>query len=239
MEQGSSSIDRDDSDDESDAPDLILVDGGNGAGDTDADGASASASAFAPASAPDLPPVPVTILAGFLGSGKTTLVRHILSSPDHGYRIAVIENEFGGGDDGGGDAERAGLSVETLIARDGLTGSSLTDLIELANGCVCCTVKGSMVTALEELLTRRSDLDYIIIEASGMADPGPVASVFWLDGELGSRIRLDGVVVCVDAANIVRQLGETSAKSGGGEEAARQIAWKFFQRDGVTACANH
>jgi len=140
-----------------------------------------------------------------------------------------------------------------MIAKDGTNNndnstniterSNLADFIELSNGCVCCTVKDSLVTTLESLLEKRSDLDYVVIEASGMADPGPVASIFWLDEELGSRIRLDGIVTCVDAFNILGQLESTSsvtssAKSGeddekvsvekfteGGDEAARQIAF--------------
>ena len=100
-----------------------------------------------------LPPCPVTILSGFLGSGKTTLIQYILRSPDHGKRIAVIENEFG-----------QGLDVESLIARDGASNQSLQDLIELPNGCMCCTVKDSLVTTLEALVSRRADLDYILIE---------------------------------------------------------------------------
>jgi G3E family GTPase len=180
-----------------------------------------------------LPPCPVTILSGFLGSGKTTLIQYILKSPDHGKRIAVIENEFGDG-----------LSVESLIARDGINDytednqegggtsstttttttttrtrkSALQDLIELPNGCICCTVKDSLVATLERLITKRKDLDYILIEASGMANPGPIASVFWLDDELQSRIRLDGIVTLVDACHIHQQLEETY-------EASQQVAY--------------
>jgi len=152
---------------------------------------------------------PVTILSGFLGSGKTTLIQHILKSPDHGKRIAVIENEFG-----------EGLAIESLIARDGIDpgSGSLQDLIELPNGCVCCTVKDSLVETLEILISKRSDLDYILIEASGMADPGPIASVFWLDDALESRLKLDGIVTLVDGRHILGQLEAT-------EEAARQIAY--------------
>mmetsp|Transcript_904 Transcript_904/g.1369 ORF Transcript_904/g.1369 Transcript_904/m.1369 type:complete len:419 (-) Transcript_904:140-1396(-) len=156
----------------------------------------------------DLPPCAVTILAGFLGSGKTTLIQYILRSPDHGKRIAVIENEFGGGNDG--------LSVESMIASDG--NQSLTDLIELPNGCVCCTVKDDLVTTLESLLKKRQDLDHILIESSGMANPGPIASIFWLDDALESRLRLDGIVTLVDASNILQSLQET-------DEAAQQIAY--------------
>ena len=173
-----------------------------------------------------LPPCPVTILSGFLGAGKTTLIQYILRSPDHGKRIAVIENEFGGGgdnggnDDGGGDVvsngQKEGIAVESMIARDG--AQNLTDLIELPNGCVCCTVKDNLVLTLEKLLTKRKDLDYILIEASGMANPGPIAALFWLDDALESRLRLDGVVTIVDGKNLLQQLVET-------EEAAQQIAY--------------
>ena len=155
-----------------------------------------------------LPPCPVTILSGFLGAGKTTLIQYILQSPNHGKRIAVIENEFGDG-----------LDVESLIARDGSDeAGNLQDLIELPNGCICCTVKDSLVATLENLIDKRNDLDYILIEASGMANPGPIASVFWLDDALESRLRLDGIVTLVDAHHIERQVNET-------EEASQQIAY--------------
>lgn len=159
-------------------------------------------------SLPPPPPCPVTILSGFLGSGKTTLIQYILKSPDHGKRIAVIENEYG-----------EGLAVESLIARDGVgENSSLQDLIELPNGCICCTVKDDLVTTLENLLEKRKDLDYILIEASGMANPGPIASIFWLDDALESRIQLDGIVTLVDSKCILEQLAST-------EEAVQQIAY--------------
>lgn len=248
------SIDGSSSSDEDEAPDLVFfpesepLPGDTPAGDNDSPIPTPLTSATNDTSTEDvqLPPVPVTILTGFLGSGKTTLIRYILSSPDHGYRIAVIENEFGGGGGGGGVgadddtsaiadanlAERAGLNVESMIARDGVTGSSLSDLIELPNGCVCCTVKDSLVETLENLIEKKTDIDYILIEASGMANPGPIASVFWLDDALESRLRLDGVVACVDCLNILMQLKETSSRNeesesegGGGEEAAQQIAY--------------
>jgi G3E family GTPase len=157
---------------------------------------------------PVLPPCPVTILSGFLGSGKTTLIQYILNSPDHGKRIAVIENEYG-----------EGLAVESVIARDGLgDNNKLQDLIELPNGCICCTVKDSLVSTLEMLLDKQQYLDYILIEASGMANPGPIASVFWLDDALESRLQLDGIVTLVDSSRILEQLTTT-------EEAAQQIAY--------------
>jgi len=151
-------------------------------------------------------PCPVTILSGFLGAGKTTLIQYILNG-DHGKRIAVIENEFG-----------EGLNIESLIARDGINNESLTDLIELPNGCICCQVKDSLVATLETLLKRaRHDLDYILIECSGMANPGPIASLFWLDEGL-SRLKLDGIVTIIDAAHIQEQLASTI-------EAAQQLAY--------------
>jgi len=212
----------------------------------------------------DLPAVPVTVLTGFLGSGKTCLIQYILRSPNHKKKIAVIENEFSGisaassSDDEASNnvlereqQRQQGLSIETLIARDGSDNlNNLTDLIELPNGCICCTVKDSLVETLENLLSKKRELDYIIIECSGMANPGPIASIFWLDDALGSRIRLDGVVTCVDARNLEMQLRETNSSgsshsfvndnhmessqgqgiskyddSEGGDEAAQQIAF--------------
>ena len=267
------SIDGSSSSDEDEAPDLVFfpdsepLPGDTPAGDNDSPIppplALASATNDATSAKEDvqLPPVPVTILTGFIGSGKTTLIRYILSSPDHGYRIAVIENEFGGGVGVGADddtsaiadanmAERAGLNVESIIARDGVTGSSLSDLIELPNGCVCCTVKDSLVETLENLIEKKTDIDYILIEASGMANPGPIASVFWLDDALESRLRLDGVVACVDCLNILMQLKETSnhnegseGEGGGGEEAAQQIAYAdrilLNKTDLLSSASNH
>lgn len=137
-------------------PLLVSLDGGG------AEAANENTATATPVSAIDEgkkeetppPPCPVTILSGFLGSGKTTLVQYILRSPDHGKRIAVIENEFG-----------EGLDVESMIARDGTADNrSLQDLIELPNGCMCCTVKDSLVTTLEALVERWADLDYILIE---------------------------------------------------------------------------
>jgi len=201
--------------------------------------------------------VPVTILTGFLGSGKSTLIKHVLNSSTHGRKIAVIENEFGGGSNsrsGGNYESDAAINVESVIIRDGTTimtdddnvfvteeneslstKNRLVDLVELPNGCVCCTVKDELVTTLERLLDVRSDLEYIIIELSGMANPGPVASIFWLDSPLNSRLRLDGIICCVDARNIGYQLEWTSSSpvgaphddgdDRGGDEAARQIAF--------------
>ncbi|CAM9305831.1 unnamed protein product [Hapterophycus canaliculatus] len=160
--------------------------------------------ADANAEAPGAGAVPVTIVTGFLGAGKTTLLNYILTQ-DHGRRIAVIENEVGDS-----------MDIESLIARDGADGSVLADnLFELKNGCICCTVKDDLVSTLETLLERRNKFDYVIIETTGLANPGPVASVFWLDDALESALRLDSIVTLIDAKNFTRQLQRVPGEEGG------------------------
>lgn len=134
--------------------------------------------------------VPVTILTGFLGSGKTTLLNYILSA-NHGKRIAVIENEFSGG-----------LGIEGMIAKSGLDGGNLDGFFELNNGCICCTLKEDLLTTLEQLVIHKDRFDYIIIETTGVANPGPVITTFWSDDALESSLKLDGVVCVVDGHNL-------------------------------------
>lgn len=157
--------------------------------------------------------VPVTIVCGALGAGKSTFLRHVLSAR-HGKRIAVIENEFGDG-----------IGVEGLILKDGVEGAPADGFVELANGCVCCSVRGGFVLALEALMRRRDRFDYILVEASGMASPGPVASLFWSD-ELGddALVTLDAVVAVVDAVHVRAQLAERRPR-GAVHEVAQQIAF--------------
>ncbi|CAM9161281.1 unnamed protein product [Ectocarpus sp. 12 AP-2014] len=190
-----------------------------------ADVAEGAAEVEGPPTAPGA--VPVTIVTGFLGAGKTTLLNYILTQ-DHGRRIAVIENEVGDS-----------MDIESLIAKDGADGSVLADnLFELRNGCICCAVKDDLVTTLEMLLQRRNKFDYVIIETTGLANPGPVASVFWLDKALESALRLDSIVTLVDAKNFVRQLqrvpgqgaeagaeGEEQSGTRPRNEAAMQVAY--------------
>ena len=137
--------------------------------------------------------IPVTILTGFLGSGKTTLLNHILKA-DHGERIAVIENEFG----------ESGIDNELLVQDAG------EQIVEMNNGCICCTVRGDLIRILGDLHERRSageiTFDRVVIETTGMADPGPVAQTFFVDDEVADRYLLDAVITVVDAKHGETQL---------------------------------
>jgi G3E family GTPase len=139
--------------------------------------------------------VPVTILTGFLGSGKTTLLNRILKE-DHGHRIAVIENEYG----------EAGVDNEILI--DG----GQEQIVEMNNGCICCTVRGDLIRILTELKAKREtgtlNFDRVIIETTGMADPGPVAQTFFLDESIGNYFLLDSVLTLVDAKHADQTLND-------------------------------
>ena len=139
--------------------------------------------------------IPVTILTGFLGSGKTTLLNYILKQP-HGHRIAVIENEFG----------EAGIDNELLVQdRD-------EQIIEMNNGCICCTVRGDLVRILGELAAKRKagkvKFDRVVIETTGLADPAPVAQTFFVDEEIVQHYMLDAIVTLVDVKHAPQQLDE-------------------------------
>jgi G3E family GTPase len=139
--------------------------------------------------------VPVTILTGFLGSGKTTLLNRILKE-QHGARIAVIENEFG----------EVGIDNELLVHDTG------ERIVEMNNGCICCTVRGDLVRILGELRAKRDsntlDFERVIIETTGMADPGPVAQTFFMDEDIGNYYLLDSIVTVVDAKHADKQLDD-------------------------------
>jgi G3E family GTPase len=140
-------------------------------------------------------PIPVTILTGFLGSGKTTLLNRILKEP-HGHRIAVIENEFG----------EAGIDNELLVQDAG------EQIVEMNNGCICCTVRGDLIRILGELHAKKHSgqlsFDRVIIETTGLADPAPVAQTFFVDDEISQQYLLDAIVTMVDAKHASQQLTE-------------------------------
>jgi len=135
--------------------------------------------------------IPVTVLTGFLGAGKTTLVNRILSE-HHGKRIAVIENEFG----------EVGVDQELVIGAE-------EEIFETSNGCICCTVRGDLIRILGRLRKRRERFDAILIETTGLADPAPVAQTFFVDEELKEHYALDAIVTLVDARHIEQQLAQT------------------------------
>lgn len=156
--------------------------------------------------------VPVTLITGFLGSGKTSLVQHILTG-QHGYRIAVIMNEFG--------ESVEGSYFETPEG----SKAHLGEWVDLANGCMCCAVKSEFVQAIETLMKhKRANFDYILIESTGLANPGPIAQAIWTDEELEAGVQLDAIVTVVDAINVDKQLNEARAP-GVTNEAQVQIGY--------------
>uniref|UniRef100_A0A803QPV5 CobW C-terminal domain-containing protein n=1 Tax=Cannabis sativa TaxID=3483 RepID=A0A803QPV5_CANSA len=156
--------------------------------------------------------VGVTVITGYLGAGKSTLVNYILNS-NHGKKIAVILNEFG-----------EEIGVERAMINEGDGGALIEEWIELANGCVCCTVKHSLVQALEQLVQRKERIDHILLETTGLANPAPLASVLWLDDQLESSVKLDSIITVVDAKNLRFQLNERHSSSSFAE-AVSQIAF--------------
>ncbi|CAL8994667.1 unnamed protein product [Prunus brigantina] len=157
-------------------------------------------------------PVGVTVITGYLGAGKSTLVNHIINS-QHGKRIAVILNEFG-----------EEIGVERAMINEGDGGALVEEWVELANGCICCNVKHSLVQALEQLVQRKERLDHILLETTGLANPAPLASVLWLDDQLESSVKLDSIITVVDAKNLRFQLSENQSSSSF-PEAYLQIAF--------------
>ena len=139
--------------------------------------------------------IPATILTGFLGSGKTTLLNRILTE-QHGEKIAVIENEFG----------------ETGIDNEILMQNKDEQIVEMNNGCICCTVRGDLVRILGDLGRKRKSgelrFDRVIIETTGLADPGPVAQTFFMDDDIHQQFVLDAIITVVDAKHALQQLTE-------------------------------
>src|ERR1700742_908950 len=146
---------------------------------------------------------PVTVLTGYLGAGKTTLLNRILSE-EHGRKYAVIVNEFG----------EIGIDNDLVVGAD-------EEVFEMNNGCVCCTVRGDLIRVVQGLMKRQSrsgGFDGIVIETTGLADPGPVAQTFFVDEEVRAKAKLDSVTTVVDAKHILLRLSDS-------REAKEQIAF--------------
>lgn len=149
--------------------------------------------------------IPATILTGFLGSGKTTLLKRVLTEA-HGQKIAVIENEFG----------------EENIDNDILVSDTQENIIQMSNGCVCCTIREDLRETLQLLAAKKRkgllDFERVIIETTGLADPGPVAQTFFMDDEVAEQYLLDAIVTLVDAKHAPQQLNDR-------QEARRQVGF--------------
>jgi G3E family GTPase len=149
--------------------------------------------------------IPATILTGFLGSGKTTLLKRVLSEA-HGQKIAVIENEFG----------------EENIDSDILVTESKEQIIQMSNGCICCTIREDLRSTLQDLAQKKRkgeiDFDRVVIETTGLADPGPVAQTFFMDDEIAESYLLDSILTLVDAKHAAQQLNDR-------QEARRQVGF--------------
>ena len=138
--------------------------------------------------------IPTTVLTGYLGSGKTTLLNRILSY-DHGKKIAVIINEFG----------EIGIDNELIVSSD-------EEIVEMNNGCICCTVRGDLIRIVDDIFTRYENLDHILIETTGLADPGAVIQSFFVDDRMASQLELDAIVTLIDSKHLPSQISSHEAE---------------------------
>jgi len=134
--------------------------------------------------------IPATVLTGFLGAGKTSLLNHILTA-EHGKKVAVIINEFG----------EIGIDQQLVIGAD-------EEIFEMNNGCICCTVRGDLIRIIGSLMRRRNKFDHLLIETTGLADPGPVIQTFFMDEDVHRQVALDAVVTVVDAKHVQQHWGD-------------------------------
>jgi G3E family GTPase len=150
--------------------------------------------------ATNAPPIPVTVVTGFLGAGKTTLLNRILTE-QHGKKYAVIVNEFG----------EIGIDNDLIVGAD-------EEVFEMNNGCVCCTVRGDLIRVIEGLMKRKGRFDAILVETTGLAKPAPVAQTFFVDEDVRKKTQLDAIVTVADAKHLPLRLEDS-------EEAVEQIAF--------------
>jgi len=158
---------------------------------------------------PDHQKLPVTVVTGFLGAGKTTLVNYILNE-HHGKKICVIENEFGE------------VNIDSSLVQDNMQLAE--EIIGLENGCACCTVRGDLLKALKKLKDRKNDFDFVLLETTGLANPAPVVGTFTQDATIFNHFRVDGIVTMVDCKFIKQHLDEVKAEDAV-NEAVCQVAF--------------
>jgi len=161
------------------------------------------------AEVPDSEKTPVTIVTGFLGAGKTTLVNYILTQQNE-WRIAIIENEFGE------------VNIDEGLVQEQI--KSKEDIVSMDNGCICCTVRGDLVRTLNGLASRRKDFHAVILETTGLADPAPIIQTFNSDATIQDHFRIDAIVCLVDAKNVTSHLREIKADDAV-NEAVQQVAF--------------